>query len=215
MSGMVSSTSSPRVRKSAVERRGEIVAVSAALALADGLESITLRAVAERLSVRPGLISHYFPAVEELIAAAFSQAVSDERSRLFPREGEPLARIADLVSRVQSPDAIELAGLWLNARHLARFSARIAACIEEQERLDRERLTEVIEEGVVAGVFSPPVDPFAACVRILVAIDGFGAYVNNRSPFEDAAYTRFVADVAEWTLGLEPGALDEVAPQRG
>ncbi|MDT7675852.1 MAG: hypothetical protein QOD82_3754, partial [Pseudonocardiales bacterium] len=42
--------------------------MAAELALANGLEALTLRRVAEALGVFPGLVNHYFPAVDELVA---------------------------------------------------------------------------------------------------------------------------------------------------
>jgi hypothetical protein len=44
-------------------------------------------------------------------------------------------------------------------------------------------------------------------VRIFVAIDGVGAYVNNTQPFTHEAFTRFVTDIAEWSLGIRAGVL--------
>ena len=40
-----------------------------------------------------------------------------------------------------------------------------------------------------------------------MAVDGQSASVNNSGEPSPAAYERFVSDVAEWTLGLEPGTL--------
>lgn len=203
---MVSSTNSVKRRKPPAERRAEIVAQAASIALNEGLERITLRAVAEQLGVRPGLITHYFPVAEELVVAAFAQAVTQERAQFFPMDGSPLVRIAHLVARAQAAEALELSRLWLNARHLSRFSPRLAESVEQQEELDRERLIELIEEGVHTGVFHTQ-DPFTASVRILIAIDGFGAYANNSGAFTHPSYTEYVADAVEWSLGLEPGTL--------
>lgn len=202
----MSSGRAGHVRKPAQERRAEILADASAIALEDGLERVTLRAVAERLGVRPGLITHYFPVADDLVVEAFVLAVSGERERLFPTTGAPLQRIATLVARVQSEDARGLARLWLNARHLSRFRPVLAESLEGQEALDRERLAAIIAAGRDAGVFRID-DPLAACVRILVAVDGFGAYVNNTGRFDVDAYTNFVADTAEWALGLPAGAL--------
>lgn len=189
------------------ERRAQIVAEAAELALAEGLERVTLRAVAERLEVRHGLITHYFAAVEDLVVEAFVAAVSGEREQLLPDiDGTPLRRIMRLVERVQSPDAAPLARLWLNARHLSRFTPALDEALEGQEALDRERLTALIEMGMTAGEFACD-DALAACIRIFVAIDGFGAYANNRGQFDEPAYQNFVADTAEWALGLKPGTL--------
>ncbi|MBK0419374.1 TetR/AcrR family transcriptional regulator [Leucobacter sp. CSA1] len=205
---MVSSGGVPRVRKQPEERRAEILAEAARIALEEGLERITLRAVADGLGVRPGLISHYFPAAEDLVVAAFLVAVSGERERLQTGEGEPLERLAAFVRRIES-ESVDLARLWLNARHLARFTPALADAIEEQEALDRERLISLIDEGCDAGVFEVE-DPLAACVRIFMAVDGFGAYANNAAPFEPDAYAHFVTDVSEWALGLSAGALRSV-----
>lgn len=196
----------PRARKRPEERRAEILQEASRIALDDGLERITLRAVADRLAVRPGLISHYFPAAEDLVAAAFARAVTGERERLFSTAGDPTERLARLVRRVTTGEADDLARLWLNARHLGRFSTVLAAVLAEQEAVDRERMQALIEAGVAVGEFHTG-DPFAACVRIFVAIDGFSVYVNASDTFEEPAYTRFVSDVCEWTLGLPPGSL--------
>lgn len=204
---MSSAPATTRARKHPEERRAEIVREAARVALEDGLERITLRAVAERLGVRPGLISHYFPVADELVIAAFVRAVADERDELVPEQGGPLDRIAHLVSRVESPAARDVSRLWLNARHLCRFAPALADALLEQESLDRDRLIALIDDGIAEGVFSPAGGSFAACVRIFVAIDGFGAYVNNPGPFIDESYERFVTDATEWALGLAPGEL--------
>ncbi|MBT2588285.1 TetR/AcrR family transcriptional regulator [Arthrobacter sp. ISL-95] len=203
---MVSSPAAQRVRKLPDERRAEILAEAASIALGEGLERITLRAVADRLGVRPGLISHYYPAAEDLVIAAFVRAVSEEREELFPDDGTPLERMAHLVSRIESNQTLELTRLWLNARHLCRFIPALTEALLGQEYLDRNRLTALIEDGVASGDFVAP-DPFAACIRIWVAIDGVGSYINNAESFDYDAFKRFVTDVAEWSLGVQPGQL--------
>ncbi|PRB37024.1 TetR family transcriptional regulator [Arthrobacter sp. MYb23] len=203
---MVSSPAAQRVRKLPDERRAEILAEAASIALSEGLERITLRAVADRLGVRPGLISHYYPAAEDLVIAAFVRAVSEEREELFPDDGTPLQRLAHLVSRSEGHKSLELTRLWLNARHLCRFTPALTEALLGQEQLDRNRLTTLIEDGVASGDFVVA-DPFAACIRIWVAIDGVGSYVNNAEPFDYDAFKRFITDVAEWSLGVPAGVL--------
>lgn len=65
----------------------------------------------------------------------------------------------------------------------------------------------IVQAGIDAGVFAT-VDPEAACTRILLAVDGSGSYANRAGALDDPVHARFVADVAEWTLGLVPGSLD-------
>lgn len=208
---MVSRSSDGALRKRPEERRAEIVAQAAEIAMGESLEHITLRAVAERLGVRPGLISHYFPVAEELVVEALALVLKREREEHFPETGRPLERLARLAASSQSETSLQFARLWLNARHLARFRPLIAAELEKQEAIGRGQLIELIDEGVRLGEI-PAVDSTAAAVRILIANDGFGAYANNPEPFYEAAFTRFVGDAIEWSLGLEPGALDAVAP---
>ncbi|WP_453984574.1 TetR family transcriptional regulator [Brevibacterium casei] len=211
---MMSSAQSGARRKPPAQRRAEITGAAAEIALAEGLERITLRLVASRLDVRPGLISHYFPAVDDLIAAAFAEAVAGERARLLGSTGSPLGRLAHFTATVQDADARDLSRLWLNARHLSRFNDALAASLETQEAIDRDELTALIAAGIATGDFAAK-DPAAAAVRILIAVDGFGAYANDREVFEEPAYTSFVADVAEWALGLESGALAEASAATG
>lgn len=212
MGGMVSSPAAPRIRKRPEERREEILAAAAQIALAEGLERITLRAVADRLGVRPGLITHYFPAAEDLVTAAFARAASGEREQLFPREGTPLQRLSQLVALIESEDSRDLSRLWLNARHLSRFSPALDEAVGAQQHLNRARLREIIEDGIAAREFAE-VDVIAAGDRILMAVDGQSAYVNNTGAVADAAPEGFVAEVAEWTLGLQPGALRARTPR--
>ncbi|HEX5859462.1 MAG TPA: TetR/AcrR family transcriptional regulator [Microbacterium sp.] len=202
-------TSSPvpvRSRKRPEERREEILSRAADIALEQGLERITLRAVADRLGVRPGLITHYFPAAEDLVIEAFARAAIIERERFFPADGAPVARLAHFIGYIGSGASASLARLWLNARHLSRFSEPLCAAVEEQDGLDRERLSALIADGIASGDFAD-VDVETACIRIFIAVDGAGSYVNSAADVEHPAHKHFLADVAEWALGLEPGRL--------
>lgn len=206
MDGVTSSASSTRVRKRPEERREEILSHAAAIAVDEGLERITLRAVAERLGVRPGLITHYFPAAEDLVIEAFARAAVLEREQFFPTSGAPLERLAHFVAHIESGASSGLARLWLNARHLSRFSPALDDELQEQDALDRERLTAIIQDGIADGDF-PIEDAEAACTRILIAVDGAGSYVNTRAEAADPAQRHAVADIADWALGLPAGTL--------
>ncbi|MGI5439841.1 TetR/AcrR family transcriptional regulator [Streptomyces shenzhenensis] len=74
-----------RVRKAPAERRNEIVATAARIGLTEGLECVTLRRVADELGVQPGLVGHYFPAADHLVAEAFTGATMAELDTLLPR----------------------------------------------------------------------------------------------------------------------------------
>lgn len=213
MESSVSTSPAPqRVRKRPEERREEILQAAAAIAIDEGLERITLRAVATRLGVRPGLISHYFPAAEDLVDEAFVRAATIERERFFPTEGPAVERLAHFVGHIESGASTPLARLWLNARHLSRFTPSLEATLQEQDALDRARLREIVEAGIASGDFAE-VDAESASIRILIAVDGGGSYVNSTEDLSDPAHARFVADVAEWTLGLPTGTLGTIPPK--
>lgn len=207
MGSMTSSGSRKPSRKPAEERREEILSAAAAIAVEDGLERITLRAVADRLGVRPGLITHYFPAVEDLVVEAFERAAVLERERFFPSmNGRPFERLAHFLGHIERGASVALARLWLNARHLVRFMPGLERALREQDALDHARLRALLEEGVAVGDFAD-VDVEAACVRIFIAIDGCGSYVNSGTAFADRAHGDVEADVTAWALGLDPAAL--------
>lgn len=214
MGRVTSSISSPRTRKAPEERREDILSCAAAIAIEEGLERITLRAVAARLGVRPGLITHYFPVAEDLVVAAFARAAVLEREQFFTSGGTPMQRLAHFVDHIEQRRSLPLARLWLNARHLSRFSVALDAELERQDALDRERLTGMIADGIASGDFGD-VDAEAACIRILIAVDGGGSYVNSSTTIEHPAHTQVVADVAEWALGVEAGRLREAIEARG
>lgn len=210
---MMSSPAPRQIRKAPAERRSEIVAAAAEIALGDGLERITLRGVADRLGVRPGLINHYFPVAEELVVEAFALAIAGERETLFSAGGTPINRVAALIARIESSESRALAQLWLNARHLSRFHPALAESLAVQEEMDRDRLVALVDDGIRSGDFRTA-DALAAAVRIFTAVDGVGAYVNNVGTFSEDSYTHFVADTAEWALGLEPGVLRAAVAER-
>lgn len=205
VASLAPTTGSTRSRKKPDERRAEILAEAASIALDEGLERITLRAVADRLGVRPGLITHYYPAAENLVIAAFTRAASFERDLFFPSEGGPVERLAHFLRRIESGASVPLGRMWLNARHLSRFSPALGAALRDQDALDRDRLTAIVRAGIAAGEFAD-VDAEGAATRILIAVDGVGSSVNDMTA-DQTILDSFVWEVAEWTLGLAAGSL--------
>ncbi|MFE7467293.1 TetR/AcrR family transcriptional regulator [Streptomyces sp. NPDC057499] len=206
---MASSVQQKRTRKSPSDRRAEIVEAASAIALTEGLECITLRRIAEELGVRPGLIGHYFPAVEELVAEAFGTAAGGELDTLLPAEpaGEsPTSRLTRFFTLATGPAYDDVSRLWINARHLSRYRPVLRARVDRQEALWRGRLERLIRDGVEAGEFRTA-DPYVTTIQILVVIDGLGAHANTSAVERPAAVTRMAVRTAEQQLGLASGAL--------
>ncbi|MHA3725038.1 TetR family transcriptional regulator [Leucobacter sp. HY1910] len=207
---MVSTSAKKQVRKPAAERKREVVEHAAAIALDAGLERVTVRAVADSLGVRPGLIGHYFPAVESLVIAAFELAAQQERKRMFAvavaETASVIDRLAAFSAYAVSEEAGPLARLWLNARNLCRFVPALEAAIASQESFYRSHMRALVAEGLEDGSFAG-VDADEAAAQILIAFDGVGAYVNAAEEVAEPAYLTFVARVAELACGLAPGVL--------
>lgn len=206
---MMSSAPPKRIRKTPQARRAEIVAAAAAIALADGLECITLRRVAEELAVRPGLISHYFAAAEDLVAEAFGAAATAELDELIPAvrpPGRPLEYLARFFCMTSGEGWDGLSRLWLNARHLSRYRATLRDRVGRQEALWRDRLAGLIREGADAGAFRAD-DPVIAAVQILVVLDGLGAHANTDTSNRPPAVTNMAVSTAERELSLPGGTL--------
>ncbi|KPC91258.1 MULTISPECIES: TetR/AcrR family transcriptional regulator [Streptomyces] len=207
-----------RIRKPPQERRAEIVRTAARVALAEGLELITLRRIAEELGVRPSLIGHYFPAADDLVAEAFTHAATVERDSLLPHTEQPLPpldRLALFLVRLTGGDYDDLSRLWLNARHLSRFKEPLRRALAAQEALNRGALAALIEEGGLAAQ-----DPLRAALHILMAVDGMGTYSNTGTgegePLPGGLLVgELVLETAESRLGLAPGTLRERARANG
>ncbi|MGW0734070.1 TetR/AcrR family transcriptional regulator [Streptomyces sp. NPDC002851] len=206
---MSSSTPRKRVRKSPADRRAEIVSAAARVALTEGLECITLRRIADDLDVRPGLISHYFPVVEELVAEAFGSAASGELDTLVPPdrpEGTPLSHLARFFARATGEAYDDISRLWINARHLSRYRPALRDRVAVQEAAWRGRLEGLVRDGVARGEFRTD-DPEVTAIQMLVVLDGLGAHANSEARPRPAAVTRMAVSLAERELGLEHGAL--------
>jgi AcrR family transcriptional regulator len=205
----MSSVQTRRVRKTPQARRAEIVAAAAAIALAEGLEHITLRRVADELAVRPGLISHYFAAAEDLVAEAFGAAATAELDELIPADrpaGQPLEYLARFFSLTSGESYDGMSRLWLNARHLSRYRATLRERVGRQEALWRDRLTGLIAEGADADAFRTR-DPALAAIQILVVLDGLGAHANTDTSTRPRAVTNMAVATAERELSLPSGTL--------
>ncbi|ROP54752.1 TetR/AcrR family transcriptional regulator [Streptomyces sp. PanSC9] len=207
---MSSSVQRKRIRKDPAARRAEIVDAAAAVALTEGLECVTLRRIGEELAVRPGLISHYFPSAEDLVAEAFGSAATGELDRLLPAvrpEGSPTRHLSRFLSRTSGEAYDALSRLWINARHLSRYRPVLRDRVERQEADWRDRIDGLIRDGVAAGEFVTD-DSLTATVQILVVLDGLGAHANTATPRRPPAVMRMAVTTAERELGLPRGALD-------
>lgn len=163
-------------RRAPAERRAEIAAAARAIALADGLGAVTLRAVAAKAGVTPALVAHYAPAMEELVATTFAGIVGDELAEVAALVAGPRPRDAlrALVETLLSGTRDDVTAVWVEAWALGRRSDALAAAVREQMDAWARLLRDVIDAGVADGSFRVD-DPSAAAWQLLGMIDGLNA----------------------------------------
>ena len=208
--GFVMSIAEPKVRrKDPAERRAEIVSAASRIAVTEGLERVTAKRVAEQLGVVPGLVNHYFSAVDDLVAAAFGFATQLERAeiyRLASLAGSPLEQLRRLLGELLDAkrDAVSL--LWLDAWQASRRRPALLVEVGNQMDADALALSGLIEAGVTAREFVST-DPSASAVRVMALVDGYGVQAAARSRRDSSIVAEFALRVTETELGLKALAL--------
>lgn len=164
-------------RKMPAERHGELLAKAVEIAHAEGLSAVSLRRVATDLGVTPGLVSHYFSAAEQLIAAAFRAAaladLGEARARIAAASsaGDKMTALMDYLLDDEGDDG---SALWLESWTLRRRYALLAAEAEELTDQWLACIAAIVAAGADSGEFTVP-DVDLAARRLLTMIDGLGS----------------------------------------
>lgn len=197
-----------RVRKTPAERRREIADTARAVALESGLEALTLRAVAARMGVASGLVAHYEPSMDELVAATFGDLVSQELAEvvaLMEREQTAAGRLAALLDTLLDGSRADLTQVWVQAWGMGARNDTLAARVRAEMDAWQAALASEIQRGMDAGEFARD-DARAIAWYLLALIDGLNAHSLvrwNVEPARRALTERAVAGL----LGVDAGAL--------
>jgi len=193
-----------RVRRSAENRRAEIVDAARRIALSDGLDHVTLRSVAIDLGITGGLVSHYFPAVDALLAEAFGDAAGAEFDQVFAEVdaiGSPVEALSTLLHRLVDRSRDDVNTLWIDAWHAGKRRPALEAEVVHQTERWIERLTGLLERGRAAGQFRTA-HPRTTAVRIMAVLDGLNVQVTQRGTIDYESVAQLVFLIAEIELGL-------------
>lgn len=207
---MNSRASAPARRKAPLDRRNEIVSVATTIALSDGLDNLTIRRVADAMEVYPGLISHYFKSVEDLVVEAFVAAMSTNLEQMTGNLGgdrDPLVRLTELVGQYfdQRNDPINM--LWLDAWQSARRRPALGFAVEKQTQAERQQIADLLHAAKAAGQIHTDDADRAASV-VLALVDGLIVQASLRSSELDYAEgLRVALGGIEHELGITPGTL--------
>lgn len=196
-----------RIRRSAEDRRAEIVQAATRIALSEGLDQVTLRRVADDLGVTGSLVSHYFPAVDDLLAEAFTAAAEAELVETFAAlEPAPLAALRGYVTALVDQARDGMNTLWVDAWHASRRRPALNEAVRRLTDAWNGRLAELLARGADTGDFDCP-DPRVSAARIMAVVDGLTVHTVMRETLDYASVEELVYLVTESELGLAPGTL--------
>jgi AcrR family transcriptional regulator len=206
---MSSTSTKVRTRKSPAQRSAEILEAATQLAREQGLSALTLRAVAERAGVASGLIAHYQPSMDDLIARVYSDLVAAEVSevgQLLQSRDRAAARMAALIETLLDGTREDLTIVWVEAWALGRRNAALALAVREQMDAWHAMVAAVIDEGCAVAEFATQSSSDAAW-QLLGMIDGLNAQSLARG-IEGEGYAPKMARAAEILLGAPAGSID-------
>lgn len=188
------SAPSPKFTRAEADiRRRDLIAATVALVAEGGVPAATVRAIATRAGVTPGLIRHHFSSRDELIAAAYAEHMSGMTDWVRDSAQGPDActRLARLVRAALSPPVVGPHGLgaWAGFLSAALHDPRLGAIHDATYLGFRDALQELIAEArAEEGRATTPAEARALAIACNAVIDGLwlegGAFGENFAPGE-------------------------------
>jgi len=197
-------------RKDPDARRTEILNCAVRVAKTDGLGAVTLRRVATELGITPSLSSHYFSSLDQLVTSAFrcySEAALDDLAEAMAAVDAPAAKIAQFLRILETPE-VGSAAIWMDVWRLGRSNEALLAELHRQNASWAAALTEVLSDGLRAGVFRLA-DPAGSAFKLIVAVDGLSTQRLTHAA-EANTLIEMATTFVDAELGLRPP--DTVAP---
>lgn len=140
----------PYIRDSEENRREALIAATQALVAEGGPQAATVRAIAARAGVTPGLIRHYFGSKDELTRAAYTALVDGMTDKgadaLAGVSADPGERLAAFVAASLRPPVVDAraVGLWAGYLHRVQADEGLLAQHERSYLRYRDQLQDLI-----------------------------------------------------------------------
>lgn len=205
---MSKTTQARAQRKTPEARAAEITAAAQDLAREQGLSAVTSRTLAKRVGVAPGLVSHYCPNMDALVADTFAAIVAGELEdvgRMVEQAAGPAARLGALLGTSLDRTRQDVTLVWVEAWALGLRNEVLAASVRAQMDAWQGVVQGLVEEGVAAGDFAVD-DAAAAAWQLLGMLDGLNAQALVRW---DGGSSRasLIGRAVEAMVGAQRGAL--------
>jgi AcrR family transcriptional regulator len=194
------------------ERREQIASALMRVAARDGLEAVSLRHVASEAGVTSGMVQHYFPSKDEMMAFAMRSASARYEARINAAMASLGAGAtgrevvgAILMALLPADEAQEADGRVALAFQSYAATRRGAVDLLGQ---DNSALREFIAERVrdARAAASPPadVDPVLAATALLATAEGLGVQRLSTDLTAEAAAAALQVQL-DLTFGSPPG----------
>ena len=197
-----------RTRKSPGQRSAEIHEAAVAIAREQGLSALTLRSVATRAGVAPGLVAHYTESMDELVATTFRELTASELEDVRQHvdgSADPGERMGRMLATVLAHDHENITLVWVDSWSLGRGNAPLSVAIDEQMGAWQEFIAGIARDGEDAGVFETD-DADAVAWQILAMIDGISAHALTRRT-DPTPFVSRLARACETLLGARQGTI--------
>ena len=191
------------------ERREQILSATIRLVARDGFASVTLRDVAAEVGVVHGLIRHYFPTREQLVAAAFEYAVSAEldEDEELAEHVEPVTALGDWLMSTPREHYM----VWIDAWSEAPRNPELLDALTRHHRDCEGRLARILERLAESGRGTSD-DPGVDARMLTALTDGLAVQLHAIGIVDRAEADRIVFTAAEDRLGLARGTLAGARP---
>lgn len=174
---MSTTGSGTRMRLLPEQRAGEIVRAAKDIARTDGIGALSVRSVAQRAHVTPGLITHYF-SLDELVAKAYTALASEEYDELsgsLQKVRGSLKKLDVVLDSSVGEQYAAVTFVWVESWAIARRNGLLRFALREQSQAWHGLLRAVVEEGMRDGDFQVD-SPDEAAWQLLALIDGTSAH---------------------------------------
>ncbi|MDX1819969.1 MAG: TetR/AcrR family transcriptional regulator [Paracoccaceae bacterium] len=146
----------PYRREAEEARRAALIEATLDCIAEGGPQAATVRAIALKAGVTPGLIRHYFATKEELVAAAhetlMTRLTEASAARLDELPADPVARLAGFIGNAVTPPVVDARALslWAASLQLVPRDAAMRAVHEATYLAFRNRLEGMIADALRA-----------------------------------------------------------------
>lgn len=204
----MSTTKPSRTRLTPAQRSAQIQDAALAIAREDGLSALTLRAVASRAGVASGLITHYEPSIDELVARTFTAITAaelDELRALTASLPSPIAQMRALIRTLLADARDDVTLAWVESSALGRRNPALASAVQEQMTEWMRFISAIVSAGIADSSFTAS-DPVDTAWQLIGMIDGLNAQALLRRT-DAELFVAQMARASEAILGAKGGSL--------